>query len=120
MSTGLIIAIVVIVLIIIAVVALLPRMRARAEERKIEQRRGEVAGAHREEANLREQRAAEAEAVAKRERAQAEAHSSEAELHERGLADDRLDEEHGRIVGDGERTGERTDVDPATERGPAR
>jgi type II secretory pathway pseudopilin PulG len=100
-STGLIIAIVVVVLIVVAVLALLPRMRARAEERKVEQRRGEVAGAHREEANAREQRAAEAETVAKRERAQAEVHSSEADLHERGLADDRLDEEHGRIVGDG-------------------
>lgn len=102
MSTGLIIAIVVIVLIVIAVLALLPRMRAQAEERKVEQRRGEVAGAHREEATERENRAAEAEAVAKRERAQAEAHSSEAELHERGLADDRLDEEHGRIAGEGD------------------
>src|SRR5438094_782471 len=65
-------------------------------------RDGQVAGAHREEANAREARAAEAEAVARRERAQAEAHQSEAELHERGLADDRLDEDHARLTGDGE------------------
>ena len=99
--TGLIIAIVVIVVLAIVVLAALPRIRARAEERKIEQRRGQVAGAHREEATVREQRAAEAEAVARRERAQAEAHSSEADLHERGLADDRLEEDHAQFAREG-------------------
>lgn len=102
--TGLIIAIVVIVIIAVVVLALLPRIRARSEERKIEQRRGEVAGAHREEASLREQRAQEAEAIARRERAQAEAHESQADLHERGLADDHLEEDHARFARDGEAT----------------
>ncbi|MGZ4267936.1 MAG: hypothetical protein ACXVFN_16915 [Solirubrobacteraceae bacterium] len=107
MSTGLIVAIIVIVVLVVAVLALLPRMRARAEQRRLDQRRGEVAGAHREEAQAREARAERAEAIARRERAQADTHHNEAELHERGLADDRLEEEHARLAGDGEAARER-------------
>jgi flagellar biosynthesis/type III secretory pathway M-ring protein FliF/YscJ len=100
MSTGLIIAIVVVVLIVIALVAfVLPRSRARSEERKLVQRRGEVADAHRGEAEQRLARAEYAENQAKRERAEADLHESRANLHDRGMADDELDVERERLAG---------------------
>jgi hypothetical protein len=99
MTTGAIIAIVVIVLVLLAVVAfVLPRTRARAREREINRRRQEVAGAHREVAEDRMTRAQQAERIARAERAEAEMHASRAELHEQGLADDELDDDHRRFV----------------------
>jgi hypothetical protein len=108
MSTGAIIAIVVVVLIIVALLAfVVPRMRSRARvrarERELEQRRERVAGEHRAEADQRERQAAQAEQrarIAEREaqaeRAQAELHQERAGLHERGMADDELIEDHER------------------------
>jgi hypothetical protein len=98
MTTGAIIAIVVAALIIIALIAfLMPRARARREQRELETRREQRAGEHRQEAELREREAAEAEQrarLAEREaevqRAQAELHNEKAGLHERGMADDEL------------------------------
>jgi hypothetical protein len=108
MSTGAIIAIVVIALVLLAVVAfVLPRTRARAREREINRRRQEVAGAHREVAEDRMERAQRAERIARAERAEAEMHASRAELHEQGLADDELDDDHRRFVR------EREDADAA-------
>jgi multidrug efflux pump subunit AcrA (membrane-fusion protein) len=102
MSTGTIIAIVVIALIILAVIAfVVPRMRANSRERQIARRREEVAGAHREVAEERMTRAEQAERVARAERAEAEMHASRADLHEQGLADDELDDDHRRFVRDG-------------------
>jgi hypothetical protein len=99
MSTGAIIAIAVAAALIILILALvMPRMRRRQEERRIEGRRQEVAGAHREEADDRMARAALAEREARRERAEAELHQSRADMHERGMADDELDDEHRRFV----------------------
>jgi hypothetical protein len=99
MSTGAIIAIVVIVLIVIALVAfVMPRTRAKAQERKLDQRRTEVADAHRGEAEQRLARAEYAENQAKRERAEAELHESRANLHEKGMADDDLDRERERLT----------------------
>ena len=99
MSTGAIIAIVVVVLIIIAlVVVVLPRSRAAGKERKLVQRRGEVADAHRGEAEQRLARAEYAESQAKRERAEAELHESRAKLHEQGMADDDLYHERERLA----------------------
>ena len=108
MSTIAIIAIVVAALIIIALLAfVLPRMRARARvrarERELEGRRERVAGEHRAEAEQREREAAQAEQkarIAQREaeaqRAQAQLHQERAGLHERGMADDELIEDHER------------------------
>src|SRR3954454_25149615 len=108
MSTGTIIAIVIVALIIIALLAfVLPRMRARARvrkrERELQQRREQVAGEHRAEADQRqrqaeqaEQRARIAQREAEAERAQAELHQERAGLHERGMADDELIEDHER------------------------
>jgi type II secretory pathway pseudopilin PulG len=110
MSTGLIVAIVVVALIIIGVVAfLLPRMRARSHERAVERRREEVAGAHREVAEQRMAEAQRAERIARAERAEAELHQSRAELHEQGLADDELEDEHRRFVRDRDAAGTTTD-----------
>jgi hypothetical protein len=107
MSTGAIIAIVVIALIIIALLAfVLPRRRAIARERQIARRRREVAGAHREVAEERIARADRAERVARAERAEAELHQSRAQLHEEGLADDELADEHQRFVRDRDRDGD--------------
>jgi flagellar biosynthesis/type III secretory pathway M-ring protein FliF/YscJ len=101
MSTGAIIAIVVIALIIIALVAfVLPRARARQRERQIVRRREEVAGAHREVAQERLAEADRAEREARAQRAEAEVHESRASLHEEGLADDDLANEHQRFVRD--------------------
>jgi len=113
MSTGAIIAIVVAALIIIALLAfVLPRMRARARvqkrERELQNRREQVAGEHRAEADSRERQAAEAEQrarIAQREaeaeRAQAELHQERAGLHEKGMADHELidDSERDKFAG---------------------
>ena len=112
MSTGLIIAIVVIVLILIALLVLLPRMRAQAQERKakkeLEGRRERVATENREAASTRaseaekaEQQAVVAQQQAKAQRADAERLEAEAQMHERGLADDKLIEDHERDRFDG-------------------
>jgi hypothetical protein len=97
MSTGAIIAIVVVVLIVLALIALLPRMRAKSRERELNRRRGEVADTHREHASARVARAEEAEQIAARERAEAELHETRARMHERGLADDELERDDGRL-----------------------
>src|SRR5919197_3474391 len=107
MSTGAIIAIVVIALIVVALLAVvIPRMRARAAERRLQARRDAVAGRHREEAQERELRAdsaerqaARAEADAQKARAEAELHENRAQMHERGLADDRLGDEEQSVGG---------------------
>jgi predicted Holliday junction resolvase-like endonuclease len=96
MSTGVIIAIVVVVLIVLAILVLMPRMRAKSREREIARRRTEVADTHREHASARSARAEEAEQIAARERAEAELHETRARMHERGLADDELEDEHAR------------------------
>jgi hypothetical protein len=108
MSTGAIVAIATAAaLILIALLVLLPRMRERTRlrqlERELGQRREQVAGQHREEADTRarqaeaaEQRARMAEQEARRERAEAELHRERASAHERGLADDQLIEDHER------------------------
>jgi FtsZ-interacting cell division protein ZipA len=98
MSTGAIIAIIVVAIIVVALIAIaLPRMRANARERELAKRRGAVADAHRDRASDRVARAEEAEQIAARERAEAELHETRAKLHERGLADDELDDEHERL-----------------------
>jgi len=113
MTTGAIIAIVVVALIIIALVAfVLPRMRARARvqkrERELQNRREQVAGEHRAEADTRErqadeaeQRARIAEREAQAERAQAELHQERAGVHEKGMADHELidDSERDKFAG---------------------
>jgi uncharacterized membrane protein YcjF (UPF0283 family) len=108
MSTGAIIAIVIAALIILAlIVFVIPRMRARsrvrARERELQNRREQVAGEHRAEAEQRERQASQAEQrarVAQREaeaeRAQAQLHQERAGLHERGMADDELIDDHER------------------------
>ena len=107
MSTGLIIAIVVVVLILLALLFMLPRMRAKSEERKaqreLESRRERVATEKRETASARhteaekaEQEAEIAQQRARAQRAEAEQHETEAKMHERGLADDQLVEDHER------------------------
>jgi hypothetical protein len=117
-STGLIIAIVVVALILIGLLVLLPRMRATAErkkaERELSQRRETVAGEHREAAREREQRAEVAEQkarmaqqAAEKERAEAGMMEQRAEMHERGMADDELVDEHERdrfapVMGNGD------------------
>ena len=115
MSTGTIVAIVIIAVIVIAILALvMPRMRARSEERKLDKRRGRAAEGHREAAEHRTERARMAEAQAQRERAEAELHQSRAQMHEQGLADDELEDapEPGRFDRDREpeptQEGERT------------
>lgn len=100
MSTGVIIAIVVVVLIVLAIFALMPRMRAKSREREIARRRTEVADTHREHASARTARAEEAEQIAARERAEAELHETRARMHERGLADDELEDEPARTGGE--------------------
>ena len=83
----------------------LPRLGARGQERKLNKARGRAAEGHRELADERMERARLAERQAQRERAEAELHQSRAEMHERGLADDRLDEapEPGRFEREPER-----------------
>lgn len=107
MSTGLIVLIVVVALIVIGLLVLLPRMRAASERKKAErelvQRRETVAGEHREAAREREQRAEMAEQKARlaqqqaeKERAEAGMMEERAQMHERGMADDQLVEDHER------------------------
>lgn len=93
MSTGAIIAIVAGVLILLVLLAVLvPRMRSRSADRHRDARRQELADSHRQEAETREARARLAEGEAQRERAEAELHAARADLHDRGLADDEVDE----------------------------
>jgi hypothetical protein len=113
MTTGAIIAIVVAALIIIALLAfVLPRMRARARvqkrERELQNRREQVAGEHRAEADARERQAEEAaqrariaQREAEAERAQADLHQERAGLHEKGMADHELidDSERDKFAG---------------------
>jgi len=91
MSTGAIVAIVVLVALFVILLAALPRIRARREERRLENRRGQAVEAHRSEAELKAARADHAERIAQKERAEADLHESRARLHEQGLADDDLD-----------------------------
>ncbi|WP_445148628.1 hypothetical protein [Baekduia sp. Peel2402] len=99
MSTGAIVAIVVIAVIVLALLAfVLPRMRGQKREREISRRREQVAGAHREVAQERLADAERAEREARAQRAEAELHESRAALHEDGLADDDLADEHRRFV----------------------
>ena len=111
MSTGTIIVIVIAAVIVLAILAMLmPRMRARRQERQINQARGRAAEGHREVADERMERARLAERQAERERAEAEVHQSRARLHEDGLADDELDaapEPSGRFGRDRESTTDR-------------
>lgn len=108
MSTVAIIAIVVVVvLVLIGLVALMPRIRERARVRRRESelgdRRDQVVGENRAEADARERRAEEAEQRARiaeqeaqRERAEANLRQERAALHERGLADHELIGDHER------------------------
>ncbi len=107
MSTGLIILIIVVVLILIALAVMLPRMRAnnarRQAERELGSRRERAVEEHRSEAADRqaaadeaEQRAKMAQAAAEKERAEANVQAQRANLHERGMADDELVEDHER------------------------
>ncbi len=109
MSTGVIVALVVVVVVIALVVAFaMPRMRVKARERELGQRRERVATEHREEAEGRmknadvaERKARMAEQEAQRERAEAQLQQERAELHEKGLADHELvaDDERERFAG---------------------
>ena len=112
MSTGLIIAIIVVAVVIIGLLMLLPRMRANARhkqaERELRSRRTAVAEEHRSEAQEREhraeiaeQKARVAEQEAERERAEANLRQERAAMHERGMADDELIDEHERDRFDG-------------------
>jgi FtsZ-interacting cell division protein ZipA len=117
MSTGAIIAIIVVAIIVVALIAIaLPRMRANARERELAKRRGAVADAHRDRASDRVARAEEAEQIAARERAEAELHETRARLHERGLADDELDDDHERLGGERFARDERDATIPPEER----
>jgi type II secretory pathway pseudopilin PulG len=115
MSTTAIVVIVIVVLILLAIVLVaVPRWRARARERQLDRHRGEVAGAHRDQAASRAARADEAEQIAARERAEAELHEARARLHERGLADDELAVDRERLGVDDETADPA--VDPRDER----
>jgi hypothetical protein len=106
MTTAIVAIVVVAALILLAVMLVMPRAKAKARERELEQRRDEVAGAHREHADQRVAKAEVAEHHAARERAEAELHEARARLHERGLADDELDTERERLTDAGDaRTG---------------
>ena len=109
MSTGAIIAIVIVVLIVLALLAfVLPRMRARARVRKRERelaaaarargrrapRRGRAA--HRPGRRRPSRRPAWPSARREAERAEAELRQQRASLHERGMADDELIDDHER------------------------
>jgi len=107
MSTGFIIAIVVAAIIIVALLVMLPRMRATARrketERELHSRREAGADEHRSAAAERENRAEMAEQkarmagqTAERERAEANIQGERASMHERGMADDELIDDHER------------------------
>ncbi len=110
MTTAIILIVVVAAVILLAVMFVMPRARAKARERELEQRRGEVAGAHRDQAQQRVAKAEAAEQHAARERAEAELHEARARLHERGLADDELETERERMT-DGDETRDRFTTD---------
>lgn len=91
MDTGVIIAIAVVAaLIVVALVVALPRMRHKAEDRKLDQHRAQAAEHHRTQVEQRRHQAELAEAEAKRARAEADVNAKRAELHEHGLADHEL------------------------------
>lgn len=94
MSTGLIIAIIVVAALLIlgamALMAMRPRMKRRAAQQRMDERRTRAADRHRSEAEQRQARAQMAEQEARRARAEADLHESRAEMHERGMADDEL------------------------------
>jgi FtsZ-interacting cell division protein ZipA len=113
-STGLIFAIVVVAIILIALLVLVPRLRAKASEKRRERelvgRRKEAAGEHRQVAQARSERAAEAEQhariaeqEARREKAEAQLQQERASAYERGLADHEL---VGEQTGGAERYGD--------------
>ncbi len=102
-----IVIVVVVVLILVALVAVLPRTREKArvrkQERELGRRREQAVSEQREEADARarraeeaEQRARIAEQEARRERAAAELHQEQATMHERGMADHELVDDHER------------------------
>jgi hypothetical protein len=104
---AIIVIVVVVALVLLALLFLVRRFgdRARVKKRELElrQRRKQVVSEHREEAETREQKAEEAqrrariaEQEATRERAEAQLRQEKADLHERGLADHDLIEEHER------------------------
>jgi hypothetical protein len=109
MSTALIVIIVVVVVVILAAFMLLrPRMRARARQREIDQRRDRAVTEHRgvaeertKQAELAERKARIAEQEAQRERADAQLHEERASMHEEGLVDHELvgHDEHDRFAG---------------------
>src|SRR3954464_5775139 len=120
MSTGVIIAIVVGAILLIALFAfVLPRSREKARERQVVGSREEGAGAHREVTHPRLAEADRAEREARAQRAEAELHESRAALHEEGLADDDLAEEHRRFVRerDGDGVPDRDEVSETRRRG---
>ncbi len=131
MSTAAIIVIVVvIVVILIALFVLMPRMRGAARvkrrESELEDRRDQVAGENRAEAEVRERRADEAqrrariaEQEAQRERAEANLHEERAELHERGMADHELIGENEREKFAGTSAVPEAGTEGGAERGPA-
>jgi ABC-type multidrug transport system fused ATPase/permease subunit len=107
MSTGVIVAIVVVVVLLLLLLAVLPRLRERARirarERELGQRREHVIEEHRQDAEVRvsraeeaEQRARIAEQEAQQQRAAAQLSQEKAGLHEAGLADHELIEDHER------------------------
>ena len=132
MSTGVIIAIIVVIVLLVGLLVMLPRMRAKSEQRKaqreLESRRERVATEHRETASVRateadkaEQEAEIAAQRARAERAEADKHEAEAQMHDRGLADDQLIEDHERdrfapVTGDNGTTDrDRVDADRTDE-----
>jgi uncharacterized membrane protein YcjF (UPF0283 family) len=111
MSTGAIIAIVAGVILLLILLAVLWRMSSRRrEQRRLVAQRKEVASAHRGVAQEKATRAEVAESQAKRERAEAELHEARAKLHERGLADDELDQDRGALDRDGRHDGSTADT----------
>jgi type II secretory pathway pseudopilin PulG len=94
MSTGLLIVLIIVALAIVAALVLMPRMRAKAQEtkreREIEHRREAAADNHRSVAQERTTEAERLEAEARARKAEADMHGEHAELHSRGMADDKL------------------------------
>jgi FtsZ-interacting cell division protein ZipA len=108
MSTGLIVVVVVVAVLLVAALGFaLSRSRARAQvrarQRELDRRRDHAADGHRQAAQDRDQRAAEAgrrarmaALEAEREEAEAALENEHASLHERGLADHELVADHER------------------------
>lgn len=110
MSTALLIVIIVVVVVVIlaAVMLLIPRMRAAARQREIDQRRDRAVTRHRgdaeestKQAELAERHARIAQQEAQRERAEAQLHEERADMHEEGLVDHELvgEKERDRFAG---------------------